>query len=161
MSDVTVTKTQGRSPIWIWLAITGSLAVITVLSVVTWAVITKLDKTAFNMIFGGAIVLIVFVLAFLIAIAYHMAQSYTARRLLRQDDMNDARQLAMLLAMVRGGNPSINVRPGMPRYYPPMMGGGMGQQPQQFFWGGGSTPIQPGGFRDTTADIEIGAEHEG
>jgi len=93
-----------------WAKETITLCVVAIVAVATWTMITQMSPETFNMLIGGAIVLVVFIVASLLIIAIIVAQGYVSRRLIKQDDMDDLKQLVTTATIMRGLQPPVNVR---------------------------------------------------
>jgi hypothetical protein len=151
------TRRPYKAGLLIWLAITATLALVAGVGVAVWAIVDALSDTAINMIVGGAIVLGVAIVFSVIFIGYGLVQAYVTRRLYTQDNMADLKGIAMLMGIMRGTSPNINMRLPGGGYAQPMLPPG-GTQPNTIIMGNalpGQGQPYAGQHRDMTEDLEV------
>ena len=127
-----------------WIKITTSLILVTVVGVGCWAIIDKLDSDTFRLITGVLLTLLVVVVVGGLFVGKDLVQAYLIRRAVQQDDMNDLKQMA-ILSRLMGGNTTIR----MPNQRTPTGSNlfmlGQGQQGTTF----------DGQYRDVTESVEV------
>ena len=126
----------------LWIKVTVSVMLVVVVGVGAYVMVDRLSATAVNVLVGGVLTLGIVVVVGALFVGYGLVQSYVMRRMVRDDDMSDLRQMAMLSSIMRGGRDGP-VRIRMPDQSP-MLGPG-----RQAF---------DGAYRDTTASQEIEVE---
>lgn len=125
----------------LWFKITSTLILVTVVGVGAYVVLGKMSATAINVLVGGLLTLLIVIVVGGLFIGKDLVQAYILRRTVRDDDMMDLRQMAMLSSIMHGGSSKVSLT--MPDY--PMLEGG---RPSAF----------DGAYRDTTARREIEVE---
>jgi len=95
----------------LWIKGTVTLMLLVAVGVGAWAVIDKLDEGTFKILTGAVATLVVVVVVGMLFIGKDLLQAYILRRIIQQDDDNDARQMAFTLGLLgRTRNPSVNVK---------------------------------------------------